>query len=87
MSCSGFSKWSGWSSTELTTVKIALFAPMPKPRARTETHANPGLRPKVRRAYRRSREMEVSMDSLSEICWTNGKGRRLANECAGTGGD
>jgi hypothetical protein len=42
-------------------VKIALFAPIPKASARTETQVNPGLRAKVRSAYRRSSSKEVNM--------------------------
>jgi len=38
---------SGRKSTEFTTVKIALFAPIPKASASTDTAAKPGLRRNV----------------------------------------
>src|ERR1700688_313721 len=60
MSCCGLWNWMGCNRTELTTVKMALFAPMPRARARTETQAKPGLRARVRAAYLRSRRAEVN---------------------------
>jgi hypothetical protein len=39
---------SGRSSTALTTLKMAVLAPMPRARVRTATIANPGARTSVR---------------------------------------
>src|SRR3954471_18120445 len=47
-SCSG----SGRSSSALTTLKIAVFAPMPRPSVRTATTVKPGLLRIRRRPYR-----------------------------------
>jgi len=48
-SCWGFLKGNGRSRTALTTLKIALFAPMPRARAITATIVNPGFFRSVRR--------------------------------------
>src|SRR5262245_29151432 len=44
----------GFSSSALTTLKIAVLAPIPIARDATITNVTPGVRLKVRRAYRRS---------------------------------
>ena len=53
-SCSAFGYGSGRRSTPLTTLKIAVLAPMPSASVRTVSAANPGWRLRPRRAYRRS---------------------------------
>src|SRR4029078_7342494 len=48
---SGWANGRGRSSTALMTEKMAVFAPIPSPRVRIATAANPGLRRSVRSAY------------------------------------
>src|SRR6516164_1393621 len=61
MSCCGLGKRMGCNRTELTTVKMALLAPIPRARAIIETQAKPGLPAKVRAAYLRSRRADVNI--------------------------
>ena len=51
---SGFGKGSGRSSTAFTTLKMAVFAPMPRARVRPTTAVKPGLLPSMRAPYRKS---------------------------------
>src|SRR5437868_4955039 len=50
-------KGSDRSSTLFTTLKTAVFTPMPRPRASSAATVKPGLRPNVRMAYRASRQL------------------------------
>src|SRR5215469_11376174 len=47
-------------------VNIAVLAPMPRPRVRIAMAVKPGVRPRVRREYLRSRQMDSS-DSISAL--------------------
>src|SRR5215472_258506 len=47
-------------------VKMAVLAPMPRARVRIAMAVKPGVRPRVRREYLRSRQVESS-DSISEL--------------------
>src|SRR4029079_14077470 len=58
--------------TAFTTEKIAVFAPMPSARVRMVTAVNPGVRTRLRAAWRRSRT-KVSMPRL------DGAGRRYVD--------
>src|SRR5262249_53271585 len=51
---SGFLNGSGRSRTALTTLKIAVFAPMPRLKVITATTVKPGLLRNMRAAYRKS---------------------------------
>src|SRR5215469_8096882 len=48
---------SGRSKTAFTTLKMAVFAPMPSASVRTVTAVKPGFFPSMRAAYRRSCQM------------------------------
>ena len=50
-SASGSSKGRGFSKTPLTTVKIAVLAPMPSASVSTETAVNKGVRASLRNTY------------------------------------
>ena len=63
---SGSGNGTGFSSTALTTEKIAVFAPMPSARAATAAIVKLGLCRNVRSEYFRSRK-NVSMRSPSNI--------------------
>src|SRR6266850_8508666 len=54
MSREGCLKGSGRSSTAFTTLKMAVFAPMPRASVRTATSVKPGLLASIRNAYRKS---------------------------------
>src|SRR5882762_4159503 len=58
---SGFSTGMGWKKTALTTVKIAVLAPMPRASVTTATMVNPGDLRKPRNAYRMSCPMLVTI--------------------------
>src|ERR1044071_5876593 len=60
-SASGYG--SGRSRTALTTLKIAVFAPMPSASVRMAMNANPGDLRSWRRAIRMSFNMEISFGS------------------------
>src|ERR1700683_4420386 len=55
---SGLLKFSGRSSRAFTTLKIAVFAPMPKAKVRMGITARPGFLAKMRAAYPRSDRKE-----------------------------
>src|SRR6202521_5498 len=87
MSCCGLWKRMGCNRTELITVKMALFAPMPRARARIETQAKPGLRARVRAAYLRSRRAELNMLHIligAKIKVSNASVHRTASDPGGS---
>ena len=53
-SCSGWGNGSGLSRTALTTLKMAVFAPIPSARVRIATKVNPGDLRNCRNAKTRS---------------------------------
>ncbi len=53
-SCSGFGNESGRKSTVSTTLKMALFTPIPSARVRTATMVKPGDFRSMRKAYLKS---------------------------------
>jgi hypothetical protein len=65
-SCSGFGNGSGRSSTASTTLKMAVFAPMPKASVKTTTAVNPGFFQSIRSPYRTSRRRVISSPRSSE---------------------
>src|SRR5215208_576205 len=64
MSRSGSGYPSGFSTTPFTTLKIALFAPIPSASVSSATIVNPGVRSRPRSAYLRSVRMEVMRRGL-----------------------
>jgi len=59
---------SGRKSTALTTLKIAVVAPMARPRMKTATNVNPGLLANVLKAYCRSFQRVSTATSTRANC-------------------
>src|SRR5882724_4517876 len=62
MSCSACGNGNGRSSTASITLKIALFAPMPRARVSTAMMANPGVFANIRKANLKSPIMLLSLE-------------------------
>ncbi|MGH7446554.1 MAG: hypothetical protein ACRELT_03280 [Longimicrobiales bacterium] len=65
---SGDSYGSGRSTTPFSTLKIALFAPIPSARVRMAMNANPGARASERKAYRTSENSSAMRSSMTGGC-------------------
>src|SRR5262245_7314109 len=71
---------SGLSSTPLTTLKIAVFAPIPSPSVRTTAMAKPRARERLRSAYRRS-ERNMAVDPEEDESVGTGRRRQPTSIC------
>src|SRR5580658_477434 len=88
---SGFRKGSGCSRTALTTLNIAVVAPIPSASVRITTVVNPGVRAKVRAAYatsclNRSSQAQPHASRASSLSKPALPKERWAAYCASSGG-